>query len=125
MNEREILQHRMATLDSLLAVPAPLIGSAGGSLNAQLAERWRAERRLLDRLLLESPDGGVAATVDLWQTRTERFIASSSDSIPGWTDSQGNAWNAQLVRELLDEVRDRLERWRDGPGLERSEEAAG
>lgn len=115
MNERDILEHRLTTLRSLLEGPVPLAGSAGRALNDQLKRRWEAEERLLQRLLDDAHGPAVRDTVELWETRTGRFIASSEDAVPGWTDPKGVEWEAQLVRELLAETRDRLDRWSGEP----------
>jgi hypothetical protein len=122
VNEKEILGHRITTLDSLLGAPALLSGATGGTLNAQLTERWQAERRLLERLMADTASGSVRDTVALWRSRTHRFLESSKDQIPGWTDHHGTTWNARLVWELLDEISERLDRWRDGPAEPASEE---
>jgi hypothetical protein len=113
VNEREILEHRLTTLSGLLG-SAPLSGPADHPLNERLTGRWRAEQRLLERLLSDAPGAQVRATVDLWSARTEKFLASSADGPASWTDAQGNRWDARVVHELLGETRERLDRWSAG-----------
>jgi hypothetical protein len=111
MDDRDILANRLRTLDGLLAAPAPLSGGPGQVLNREIRDRWDAERRLLARLLEDTPGPNVRDTVALWYQRTTRFLESSADAVPGWVDGRGMRWEARQVLDLLEETRELLRRW--------------
>ncbi|MFN2115133.1 MAG: hypothetical protein ACK2T6_05420 [Anaerolineae bacterium] len=114
MNERTILEHRVATLDGLLDTPSGPLGPNAGELGEQLRADWSTERRLLQRLLAESRGDDVASTIAAWRGRTASFIARSGDDSPSWTDKSGASWNARHVMSLLDETQGRIDRWLGG-----------
>lgn len=112
MDERAILEQRIVTLSGLLDKPGGPLGASSGEIGQQLADRWLAERQLLERVLSEATGSQVSPTVDAWRKRTEVFVARSNDEAPGWTDRDGKRWNALLVLELLADIQDRLRKWK-------------
>ncbi|MCE7938465.1 hypothetical protein DCC79_05170 [bacterium] len=116
MNERSILEQRVVTLNGLLDIPEGPLGSKAGTLGRQFRERWRAERRLIQRILEEAPqdaaDADMTATLALWRDRTTAFIRGTNDEQPSWTDRHGTVWDAHLVLALLDDVQERIEAWK-------------
>ncbi len=117
MDSRGVLEHRLATLDSLLEGPPPVTGGSA-EVGRGLRERWAAERRLLVKLMAESKGLDVADTAALWRDRTERFIESSGGRVDGWVDTSGTRWNAELVLGLLDELQERLDQWNGPPATD-------
>jgi hypothetical protein len=119
MTEHEVLQQRMTTLQSLLESPGGPFGAKGAPgapLAQQLAERWRTELKLIARILDDCPSGqDLQQTLDLWCDRTAAFLATSKSDRPGWTDRQGQAWDAGEVLELIEDLKDRLKAWRPKP----------
>jgi hypothetical protein len=111
VTERAVLEQRLATLNGLLEGPGQLLGTAGADLASRLREGWQAERRLLERLLAEAPGAEMRPTVGLWRARTAGFVERTSEPQPGWTDRQGQWWDARQVLALLDDVEDRLDAW--------------
>jgi hypothetical protein len=116
MNEREILEQRVVTLGGLLDAPGGPLGASGGDVAKQLMQRWSAERRLIERILSEATGEQVRPTMEAWRRRTQEFVARSDDDAPGWTDRQGNRWDALEVLELLDDAGERLDSWERVPG---------
>jgi hypothetical protein len=110
MNERTVLEQRITTLDDLVAAGG-VLGPAGASLGQRLRSGWEVERRLLGRIVAETPGDDVRATLALWQARTEAFVAKSDAEAPGWTDKEGNHWDAREVLALLDDTVERLDAW--------------
>jgi hypothetical protein len=113
LNERTVLEHRIATLDGLLDAPGGPLGPNAGDLGEQLRSDWETERMLLRRLLEETPGGDVGKTIATWRSRTVSFVARSSDDShsPAWTDRSGVTWDARHVLSLLDETQGRIDRW--------------
>lgn len=111
MNERTVLEHRVATLDGLLEAPGGPLGPNAGDLGEQLRADWETERQLLRRLLTDTPGDDVAETIATWRSRTVSFLARAEDDSPSWTDRAGITWDARHVLSLLDETQGRLDRW--------------
>lgn len=105
MTDREFLQERQRTLESLTAGAARLSGGNPGLQNT-LQANWLAEQRLLTRILAES--GDVRATLARWQERTQSFV-SQNPTRTGWTDAQANTWQAAQVLTILQDLQARLE----------------
>ncbi len=105
MTDREFLVERLHTLESLTAGAARLSGGNPGLQNT-LQANWLAEQRLLTRILAEP--GDVRATLTRWQERTQSFV-SQNPSRTGWTDGQGNHWQAAQVLLLLQDLQARLQ----------------
>ena len=120
MTDREFLQERLRTLESLIGGAARLSGGNPGLQNT-LQANWLAEQRLLARILAEP--GDVRGTLGRWQERTASFVAQNP-SRSGWTDAQGNAWQAAQVLALLRDLETRLEALDQPLDLEEDEEAA-
>lgn len=125
MNERQILEQRIITLDGLLATPGGPLGPKAGPLATQFHQRWQIERRLLHRVLDETPADAppqaVLETLQLWQDRTAAFVRKSPDERPSWTDREGLVWDAQEVLAVLDDIRERIEAWLAGATLPEAE----
>lgn len=117
MDDRAILQHRLGTLEALLDGAVPLSGG-DAALHDKLKSGWEAERSLVHRILEDTQGPNVADTMALWRSRTERFLASSEDRVPGWLDAKGQRWDARLVLSLLSEIEERIEAWSGGSDLE-------
>jgi hypothetical protein len=111
LNERTVLEHRVATLDGLLDAPGGPLGPNAGDLGEQLRSDWETERRLLNRLLSDTPGDDVGETIATWRSRTVSFVARSDEDSPEWTDRSGVTWDARHVLSLLDETQGRLDRW--------------
>lgn len=105
MTDREFLQERLRTLESLTGGAARLSGGRAGLQNT-LQANWLAEQRLLTRILAEA--GDVRVTLGRWHDRTQAFINQNPDRT-GWTDAHGNTWQAAQVLSLLQDLRGRLE----------------
>lgn len=105
MNDREFVQERLRTLESLTGGAARLSGGSSGLQNV-LQANWLAEQRLLTRILAEP--GDVRATLARWQERTQAF-ADQNPNRAGWTDAHGNTWQAAQVLTLLNDLHGRLE----------------
>lgn len=105
MTDREFLQERLRTLQSLTGGAARLSGGSSGLQNA-LQANWLAEQRLLTRILAEP--GDVRATLARWQERTQAFV-DQNPSRTEWTDAHGNTWQAAQVLTLLHDLHGRLE----------------
>ncbi len=124
LDARNLIEQRATTLRSLLDAPGGPFGTQSGDLGKRLAERWRLELRLIDRVLEETPDHKpVGPTLELWQQRTEAFVESSESEAPAWTDRQGQRWQALAVLEVLSDLEERLSRVPGGPGIGDSEAA--
>jgi hypothetical protein len=107
--DRDVLQHRLATLSSLLATPKGPLGGKHNAVAQRMLLDWEVEKRLLERILAESQVGDVRATVEAWATRTRAYAGSAPDGERSWTDRSGVRWDAQQVLDILDETRERLE----------------
>lgn len=119
MTNREFLQTRLKTLQSLTSAAAVLTGGGASGLQNKLHAAWEAEQRLLARILAES--GDVTQTLSAWQARTQAFVAKNPGR-EGWSDAQGHAWNAQLVLALLADLQQRLESLQKADEFEEDEE---
>jgi len=106
MTDREFLQTRLKTLQSLTGAAAVLKGGGTSGLQSKLHAAWETEQRLLTRILAEP--GDLVHTIGAWQTRTEAFLAKNPGR-DGWSDAQGHAWNAAQVLALLGDLQQRLE----------------
>jgi len=113
------LQERLKILTQLSAGGQLRTGTgaaSGAALQSRLVQAWDTERRLILRLLAETPDGNIRQTLDAWEERTQSFLQKS----PGrraWHDRQGQSWNADLVLQIIADLRERLDTW------ERADEA--
>jgi hypothetical protein len=111
MDEKRILEQRIVTLTGLLDTPGGPLGPTAGALGQRLRQSWDAERRLLCRLLSDTRDGDLRATMGLWFERTSAFLRQSADDPATWTDRDGHQWDAAQVLELLADVQERLDSW--------------
>lgn len=111
MNERHVLEQRLATLNSLLDGSGYLLGSSGAAMGERLRSAWQAERQLLQRLLVETAGDDVRATIGLWRDRTAAFVERSAGGDASWTDRSGQRWEAAHVLVLLDDTSERLDSW--------------
>jgi hypothetical protein len=110
MDERQILEQRLATLNGLLDTRVGALGPAAGVLGGQLRSKWEMERRLLGRVLAETPGGDIRATLDLWGERTANFLEKNGDGA-SWNDKDGFKWEAESVLNILIDVEERLNSW--------------
>jgi hypothetical protein len=105
VTDREFLQERLRTLQSLTGGAARLSGGSSG-LQSTLQANWLAEQRLLTRILAEP--GDVRTTLARWQERTQAFVDQNPERA-GWTDAQGHSWQAAQVLTQLHDLSGRLE----------------
>jgi len=116
-NAREALAGRAQVLGSLTAAGAIRGGAA--ELTGSLQAGWLAERRLIDRILADTPgDQSVFTTLDRWEERTRAFSQKAGRTDAAWTDKQGEAWRADQVLGLIADLRDRLSAWVEKPQAE-------
>jgi len=108
---RDVIAQRITTLDGLLGAPEGPFGGRGGELADRLADGWRAERRLLARILDEAGSGDVTATIRLWQERTGAFLERSAEGAASWRDRDGHVWHAADVLRILDDLTRRVATW--------------
>lgn len=110
MSDREALEDLLKTVKPLalsgLKRPAGVNGGPS-PLASTLAERWATKQRLIERLLAEPEP---RAALDTFEARTTDFVAKYPDK-PGWTDKAGQAWRADLVLQVCEEVRVHLDSW--------------
>ena len=106
MTDREFLQTRLKTLQSLTGTAAVIKGGGASGLQNKLHAAWETEQRLLTRILAEP--GDLVQTIGAWQTRTQAFMTKNPGR-EGWSDAQGHAWNASQVLALLADLQQRLE----------------
>lgn len=111
MKERDVLEQRSATLHGLLSSPTGPLGPNAGKLGDRLRAGWETEVRLIERLLSETPGDDVLSTIGAWRARTDAFVARSPTDAPCWTDKHGQTWDARAVLSILDDLRERIERW--------------
>lgn len=108
--DRAALQELLKTVKPLattgLARPLRATGDAA-AIASQLTRRWTTKQRLIERLLGE-PD--PRAALDLFEARTQDFVARHPDT-PGWRDKAGGEWDAALVIQACEEIRDHLDSW--------------
>lgn len=113
-NAREALAGRSQVLSTLTAAGAIRGGAA--ELTGSLQAGWQAERRLIDRILADTPaDQSVFGTLDRWEERTRAFRQKAGRPDAGWTDKQGEPWRADQVLSLIEDLRDRLSAWVEKP----------
>jgi hypothetical protein len=108
---RDVIAQRITTLDGLLGAPDGPFSGRGGELADRLAEGWRAERRLLARILDEAGSGDITATIRLWQERTAAFLERSAEGTAAWRDRDGHLWQAADVLRILDDLTRRVATW--------------
>jgi len=111
VDARDVVNQRVTTLDGLLADPTGPFRGSGGPLADRLAEGWRAERRLLRRILDESRGGDVRATLGLWTERTSAFLDRSAEGDASWQDRDGHVWDAADVLRILEDLARRIDTW--------------
>ena len=124
MDARDVVAQRITTLDGLLAAPGGPFGGRGGAVAEQLTAAWRAERRLLARILDESRGGDVRATIDLWNERTRAFLERSAADDAHWRDREGHEWHAEDVLRLLGDLERRIDAWLRDPARAEAGSAA-
>lgn len=127
MDARDVVAQRVTTLDGLLADPSGPFAGGGGPLAERLAEGWRAERRLLRRILDESRGADVRATIGLWTERTGAFLERSAEGDASWQDRDGHVWDAADVLRILEDLTRRIDTWlaEDGRAAAEPRPAAG
>lgn len=109
MDIRDRLRNRLAALDGLIATQGlGRAGVRGRALPASITALWETEKRLIRRILDEPAD--PLATLQQWHDRTENFQQRFPDR-EGWTDQQGNEWNAMLVLNAIANVMGNIESW--------------
>ena len=111
MHARQVLDQRRTTLTGLLAAPHGPLGPNAGPLGERLRAGWQLELRLVERLLAETPDDDVLATIAAWHRRTEAFLTRSAPDSASWTDRSGMVWHGPTVLDLLADLDERVRRW--------------
>jgi hypothetical protein len=113
MDSRKMLEQHTQTLSSLLRGG---ISRGVGRANTQaedevqnsLRQQWETQRNLLRRVLSEP--GDPTERLLEWRERTSSFL----DKFPertGWTDREGQAWEAVPVMEAIDKLLEQVEAW--------------
>lgn len=111
MDSRKLLEQHVQTLSALMrgGISRGFGGGGGGDdLQSSLKEQWETQRNLLRRVLSEP--GDPEERLLEWRDRTEGFL----DKYPersGWTDREGQEWNAQQVIEAIDRLMEQIEVW--------------
>ncbi len=113
MDSRKMLEQHTQTLSSLLRGG---ISRGVGRANTQaedevqnsLRQQWETQRNLLRRVLSEP--GDPTERLLEWRERTSSFL----DKFPertGWTDREGQEWEAIPVMEAIDKLLEQVEAW--------------
>jgi hypothetical protein len=113
MDSRKMLEQHTQTLSSLLRGG---ISRGVGRANTQaedevqnsLRQQWETQRNLLRRVLSEP--GDPTERLLEWRERTSSFL----DKFPertGWTDREGQEWEALPVMEAIDKLLEQVEAW--------------
>jgi hypothetical protein len=113
MDSRKMLEQHTQTLSSLLRGG---ISRGVGRTNTQaedevqnsLRQQWETQRNLLRRVLSEP--GDPTERLLEWRERTSSFL----DKFPertGWTDREGQEWEAVPVMEAIDKLLEQVEAW--------------
>ncbi|HEX8683113.1 MAG TPA: hypothetical protein VF707_12415 [Ardenticatenaceae bacterium] len=108
-----MLEQHTQTLSSLLRGG---ISRGVGRANTQaedevqnsLRQQWETQRNLLRRVLSEP--GDPTERLLEWRERTSSFL----DKFPertGWTDREGQEWEALPVMEAIDKLLEQVEAW--------------
>jgi hypothetical protein len=113
MDSRKMLEQHTQTLNALIRGG---ISRGFGKATTQgedevqsaLRQQWETQRVLLKRVLSEA--GDPADRLIEWRERTSAFV----DKFPertGWTDREGQEWEAQPVLEAIDKLLEQIEAW--------------
>lgn len=113
MDSRKMLEQHTQTLSALLRGG---ISRGVGRANTQaedevqnsLRQQWETQRNLLRRVLSEP--GDPTERLLEWRDRTSSFL----DKFPertGWTDREGQEWEALPVMEAIDKLLEQVEAW--------------
>ena len=113
MDSRKMLEQHTQTLSALLRGG---ISRGVGRANTQaedevqnsLRQQWETQRNLLRRVLSEP--GDPTERLLEWRERTSSFL----DKFPeraGWTDREGQEWEAIPVMEAIDKLLEQVEAW--------------
>ncbi len=113
MDSRKMLEQHTQTLSALLRGG---ISRGVGRANTQaedevqnsLRQQWETQRNLLRRVLSEP--GDPTERLLEWRERTSSFL----DKFPertGWTDREGQEWEALPVMEAIDKLLEQVEAW--------------
>lgn len=112
MESRKLFEQHLQTLSALMrggisrGFGTPGVGD--DALRATLQTQWETQRTLLRRVLGEPSD--PVEQLITWRERTESFL----DKYPersGWTDREGQEWEAQQVLEAIDRLLEQHEAW--------------
>lgn len=90
-------------------------------MQARMLQAWDTERRLIQRLLAETPEGNIRPLLDAWEQRTLHFLGKSPDRRT-WADRQGQTWDGDLVLQVIADLRERLDAWESGDEAEDDED---
>jgi hypothetical protein len=113
MDSRKMLEQHTQTLSSLLRGGISRgVGrattQAEDEVQNSLRQQWETQRNLLRRVLSEP--GDPTERLLEWRERTSSFL----DKFPertGWTDREGQAWEAVPVMEAIDKLLEQVEAW--------------
>lgn len=115
MDVRPLVHEHLRALTTLLRSAPPPTRTADGWEGgdddleaAALRVTLEVQQRLLRRILSEP--GDPTATVLAWRERTEAFCNRYPER-EGWTDRQGETWNAQEVLRAIDLFLEQLDQW--------------
>ncbi len=112
MDSRKMLEQHVQTLNALLqgGISRGMGGSGGDEddLQSSLRAQWETQRAILRRVLTER--GDPTERLNEWRDRTQGFV----DNYPereGWTDREGQQWNAQTALDAIDKLLEQIEVW--------------
>lgn len=111
MDSRRLLEQHVQTLNALLRGGISRgVGqdAAMDDLQSSLQTQWTTQRNLLKRVLGEA--GDPAERLLEWQDRTHAFLDKYPERT-GWTDREGQSWEAQEVLDAIDKLLEEIENW--------------
>lgn len=111
MDSRRILEQRVQTLNALKRGGISRgfgKSQSGDELQSSLRSQWETEHNLLRRVLGEA--GDPADRLLEWRERTQGFLDKYPERT-GWTDREGQTWDAQGVLDAIDKLLEEIENW--------------
>lgn len=114
VDSRKLFEQHLQTLNALgaggISRGFGTPSAHGDTLQSNLRTQWEAQRTLLRRVLTE--EGDPVDNLLLWRERTEGFIDKYPERT-GWTDREGQSWEAHQVLEAIDRLLEQHEAWQE------------
>ncbi len=113
MDSRKLLEQHIHTLTALLrgGISRGMgrrTAEETDDLQSTLSAQWETQRNLLRRVLSEP--GDPTERLLEWRDRTEGFLDKYPERA-GWTDREGQEWNAHQVLDAIDKLMEQIENW--------------